>query len=400
MRIAIVRREFMPFGGAGIGTYAQNMTRAWAAAGHDVIVVTYPYPDLQSKAKALFPGVRFESVPAESFDGLPDFAGYARGVQEVLIRLGDAGVRFDYVEFPDYWAEGAAVLDDRNGVGDAVVGVRLHTPSRICATVNEHDARDEYLQQLIAREDGAIAKADMIVSPTRSLLEWVEREIPSVTQRPRAVVPNPFYPANLDDLGVSSTDARRRGDGVPDVLCFGRLERRKGVHVFVDAATHLLDAGVDARFRLIGGDTATAPGDTSMRDWLMERIPSRFRDAVVIEGARPRAELGEAITSARVCVFPALWDNFPNALVEALSLGTCCIGSAAGGIDEIIEPEKNGLLVRPGDVDDLAAALQRVLEDHDLCEQLAFAGPSRITELCNPVSIVDQMTRLISSLAS
>src|SRR4051812_13154333 len=231
MRIALVSREFAPFFGAGIGTYAAQMGAAWAAAGHEVHVVTGQHRGLLEAGAAFPPSMRFHTVrpaPARTRLGRVrrDFEAYTLGAREALRRL-HAMAPLDYIEFPDYWAEGLAALRSRRSRGEftgAIMGVRLHTPTRICRRLNREpgDAGAAALQEA---EEWSIRAADAVVSPTRPLLEMVEAEMGPLP-RIRRVVSYPFSSDSAGELLAGpAREADRAGD-VPVVLYFGRLEHR------------------------------------------------------------------------------------------------------------------------------------------------------------------------------
>lgn len=79
----------------------------------------------------------------------------------------------------------------------------------------------------------------------------------------------------------------------------------------------------------------------------------------------------ETLASSDVFVQPSLAESIPNATKEAQFLGIPAVGSDVGGIPEIIEHEKTGLLVPPGDAHALAAAVNRLLDDCKLAATLA-----------------------------
>ena len=78
-----------------------------------------------------------------------------------------------------------------------------------------------------------------------------------------------------------------------------------------------------------------------------------------------------AFAGARAAVLPSLWENLPHAAVEALAVGAPVVATAVGGVPEVIHDDENGLLVPPGDVAALAAALRRMLADDELHDRLA-----------------------------
>jgi len=175
------------------------------------------------------------------------------------------------------------------------------------------------------------------------------------------------------------------------VLYYGRLERRKGVELLVEAGTRLLDDGVDVRFVLIGGDTLTGPFGSPMAEHLRRLIGPTWRDRFTFERARPRADLGRAIRSATVCCFPSIWENFPFTCIESMMMGACVVASDAGGMGEMIRDGSSGLLFRSGCVESLERALRRAIRDGALRRRVRAGAPDRIRSLCDPGRIVGEM---------
>lgn len=410
MRVCLVSREVAPFYGAGIGTYAASMARALTEAGHEVHVLTEPHAGIDrpetwarhgARWRAWFGGVHFHVVPqAEVRRALggewPGFLRYSLAACEVLERL-HAAHQFDYVEFPEYWAEGLFALraKRRGEFGGVVMALRLHSPTDLCRELNDELTDEPEIASLVESEYEAMSLADTLVSPTRSLLEIVTGRLgPSAPAG--FVVPYPFF---CERPGVSEVE-----QGGPEirttVLFVGRLERRKGVELLVEAAQCLLRDGVDVRFRLIGGDTMTGPGRASMREWLASRIDARWRERFEMAGPAPRERVHAAMRGATVCCFPSLWENFPNVCLEAMSLGACVVGSDAGGMSEIIEDGASGLLFRSGDAGDLAAVLGRSIGDERLRRRISEMAPARVRALCHPGSIVRRVEAMVAGLAT
>lgn len=404
MRVCLVSREFAPFWGGGIGAYAAQMAVAWAAAGHTSHVVTLPHPGLAEDSPRLFPNVHFHTldVPPASPAVPLAFQRHAAAVRDTLDRL-HAAHPFDYIEFPDYWAEGHLALTaarTTHALAGATLSIRLHTPTHEARRFNAEPPGDAEIALLELAEDLAIRSADLLVSPTRSLLDLVTARL-GPCGRLRAVIPYPFDPASLAEFGAPSPDAPA-ATLAPTVLYFGRLERRKGVEVLVAAALRLLDQGTPASFTLIGGDTNTGPNGSSMRRYLESIIPERHRSRVRITGPRPRASLGPEIRAAAasggLCCFPSLWENFPNTCVEAMALGAPVVGSDAGGMAEIIEDGRSGVLFSSGDPESLAEAIRRILADPALRQRIAAAAPDRIADLCDPAGIVARTSWAVQML--
>jgi glycosyltransferase involved in cell wall biosynthesis len=82
-----------------------------------------------------------------------------------------------------------------------------------------------------------------------------------------------------------------------------------------------------------------------------------------------------------VCVLPVRKpEGLGNVLIEAMAMGKPLVGSAIGGIPEIIEDGKNGFLVEANDAGALAGALERLLADPALCRRMGQEGRRRFDE--------------------
>jgi len=410
MRVCLVSIEFAPFLGWGAGTYASLMSAAWAAAGHEVHVVT-GHAETVARGPALRPGVTFHRVDATGGDAaLPGYPcghmPHSMAVRAALKAL-HAASPLDYIEFPDVGAEGHASIVAKRTTGDfdgAVLGVRLHMTNQYIRSINGEPWEDRWFGVLRAMEAQAIAGADVLVAPCRAMLDVVRREIEGAAGRPGFVVPYAFDAGRLAELGVTgvmgagtSAGAGGGGDATPEVLYFGRLERRKGVHVLVEAALGLLRSGVDARFRFIGSDTPTGPGGRSMLGWLLARIEPALRGRFVFEARQaPRGEIGPAVARATVCCFPSVWENFPFACIEAMALGAAVVGSDGGGMAEMMEDGVSGVLFKAEDAGALEGALRRVLGDAGLRARLRAGAPGRIAAVCEPRRVAEMMERVVA----
>lgn len=403
MRIALVSREVSPFYGAGIGAYTTAMARAWAAAGHEVHLLTLPHAGLAEGAATILPDVHIHTLDTAA--GLAprmrfSFQKHAMAVLEAL-RILHRASPLDYVEFPDYGAEGSfAIAAHRTSTqfAGATMCVRLHTPTRECRNLNQEMWLDEEGATLEAAEDNAIYGADAVVSPSKSLLDLLRlRLFPTTPSALWTVVPYPFDAASLADLGANAA-ATVDPAPAPTVLYIGRLERRKGVDLLMEAARPALELGAHLRF--IGADTQTAPGQRSMLNHLRSRMPAGFEHAISFDGSLPRRQIGAAIHAATasggLCCFPSRWENYPNVCLEAMALGAPVLGSDAGGMSEIIQHESSGLLFRSGDIQDLSRGLTRMLQDSPLRARISTAAPHRIQAACDPRLVVERTMDVIA----
>ncbi len=156
-----------------------------------------------------------------------------------------------------------------------------------------------------------------------------------------------------------------------DILFVGRLVERKGVRILIDAVARLQDRGV----RL------TIVGDGPERSALEAAAgASGAAGAIEFKGFVSAANLHDYLAATDTLVLPALRDakgdveGLGVVLLEALALGKPVIASDSGGIRDIVQHEKTGLLVPPGDAEALARAIARYVENPEYARDLALAG--------------------------
>jgi glycosyltransferase involved in cell wall biosynthesis len=213
-----------------------------------------------------------------------------------------------------------------------------------------------------------------------------------------------FLPS--DNVAATSPSQRLR------VLFVGRVSPEKGVHLLVEAFAKIAPSIPNASLELVGGVGSLPPeflvglsGDPLVRDLerfynrdylsaLEEMIPAPLKDRVVFHGGVDHAALAAHYRGATVFAAASLSDAFPLPVVEAMGAGLPVVGSAVGGIPEAVVDGETGLLFEPGNVDALAAALKRMLDDGDLRQRMGAAGRARALQLFSWQAISDQISRV------
>ncbi|SOD99273.1 glycosyltransferase family 4 protein [Blastococcus haudaquaticus] len=104
-----------------------------------------------------------------------------------------------------------------------------------------------------------------------------------------------------------------------------------------------------------------------------------LRDAVRFTGSVPEAELVDLLQRATVVAIPSLYEGFSLPAIEAMACATPLVTTDAGALPEVVGT-KAGLRVRAGDVGELTAALEQVLDSPSLAEQLGRAGRRRVLD--------------------
>jgi glycosyltransferase involved in cell wall biosynthesis len=100
---------------------------------------------------------------------------------------------------------------------------------------------------------------------------------------------------------------------------------------------------------------------------LARDVPARVR---LISRLTP-AEVARLLDNSTLLAMSSASEGLPRVIMEAFVRGRPVVATRAGGIPDIVETGRNGVLVEPGDVEELASALVRVLEDRELAERLS-----------------------------
>lgn len=187
--------------------------------------------------------------------------------------------------------------------------------------------------------------------------------------------------------GIEKPDVGKTTDERPSVVAYiGRLNRWKGLEVFVDAIAAVAAKSPSARF-LIAGDPPAG------EEWRATALATSIAemglgDRVSILGfERDVPKLMERVS---IVVVPSIWpEPFGLVTLEAMRAGKAVIASAAGGSLDLIEPGRSGLLVPAGEPAALATAIGTLLDDSALRARLGAAARRRAQALFSADAFLD-----------
>jgi glycosyltransferase involved in cell wall biosynthesis len=180
-----------------------------------------------------------------------------------------------------------------------------------------------------------------------------------------------FLTTHTTDLAGFWLAGRQRTYGPAETLrivSVGRLIARKGNDRLIRAAAAATEAGAAVELRFVG----SGPEEERLRRLAAEL---GIDHAVRFDGFLDQAELPAAYAEADAFAFPTLRDVFGHVLVEAAAAGLPMLASTeAGATHDVIEHERNGLVVDPDDVAGIADAIVRLARDPALRERLGRAA--------------------------
>ena len=151
------------------------------------------------------------------------------------------------------------------------------------------------------------------------------------------------------------------------VLTICRLMVWKGVAGILEAVAKLPD---DVHLLIAGDGDMEEPWKQLARDL-------GIAERTTFLGNVPHAKIPRYVRASDVFVLNSRYEGLSHTLLEVLLLDTPMIASNVCGNPEVVEHEKNGLLVDPHDPEALARAIQRLLDDPELCARYVRAGRER-----------------------
>jgi len=185
----------------------------------------------------------------------------------------------------------------------------------------------------------------------------------------------------------------RRDLGLPvDAAVAGviaRLERQKGVVFFIRALPKVLQQIPNAHFIIAG--------DGPLRSMLYKEAAS-LNILSHLHFLGWREDIGRVLAALDVMVLPSLWEAFGIISLESMAMGVPVIASRVGGIPEVVRDRETGLLVPPGNSDELARAIISLLADPAYARRLGLQDIEWVSEHFSVTDIVQAHQRIYYDL--
>jgi len=198
-------------------------------------------------------------------------------------------------------------------------------------------------------------------------------------------VPPPCPPADAWAGPPPAGDARKH------LLAVGRLAREKGFDRLLDRFAELAPQHPDWDLWIAGEGPERAA-------LLRQRQQRGLEDRVELLGWQ--SEIAPWYRRADLFVLPSRYEGFPSALLEAMAAGLACVAiDCPSGPREILVPDRDGLLVPPQPASALYGALDRLMRDARLRQQLGEAARRRAAEFAWP-AMVDAYEDLLQAVAA
>ncbi|MQF86290.1 MAG: glycosyltransferase family 4 protein [SAR202 cluster bacterium] len=160
---------------------------------------------------------------------------------------------------------------------------------------------------------------------------------------------------------------KRKQSSTLTIGIIARLIPRKGHEIFFNAISNVDKKikGDWARVLVIGWGPLEKQ---------LQMLCSQLQINHIVEFLGDRHDVPELLEQMDTLTLPSYYEGFPIAIMEGMSTGVTVIATAVDGIPEIIEHEKNGLLIHPGNIEELERAIERVNASYELRTQLGRAA--------------------------
>ncbi len=248
------------------------------------------------------------------------------------------------------------------------ISITVHGPDEF------YDAERQYLTEKIIKSDFICCISHFARSQMAKLspyAHWHKFEVVRLGVDPKIFTPRAFV----------------KNPEVFEVICVGRLCPSKGQHVLVDAVKKLVEQGREIRLRIVGDGE-----DRNSLELQVQKLG--LQNQVVFEGAVNQNYICALYARADVFSIPSFAEGLPVVLMEAMSMEIPCVTTRIAGIPELIRNGKDGLLVAASDVDGIAEAIARLMDDSKLRYRLGKQARKRVIEYYNLQRNVKQLAEV------
>lgn len=387
MRIGLYTSNYPGVNGeGGIGTYTRHLAHGFSEMGQEVHVLT---PITESDATK--PEIQWDGPVAVHLTNTAHLPGVDRLIPGAgaVVRMNRAAHRLaqkhhlDIFEFANYEGVGAGFVFTRR----VPLAVRLSTSSAEAQAIDELPATRRSVWE--QRREGIQArKADVLITHSRAHQGAMAEELGINPERIHVVplcvdikppCPESYLPHTGDAQGHE-----------PTVVFVGRMEKRKGTVDLLQAIPPVLQKVPRARFVFIGKDRPHCPGERTHEQFIREELPPEVAARISLLGRLPDDAVDCWMQKASVFVAPSLYESFGLVFLEAMRWGTPVIGTCAGGIPEVVEDGKTGVLVPPSHPQALAEAITGLLLNQERRLSLGAAAKKRVHEYFTVSRLAEQ----------
>lgn len=404
MKIAILTNEYPPHIYGGAGVHVENLVRELVLAEEGM-----------HRIEVLCFGDQGERLPGLSVQGIDP--GYRFGFRDARVEklagtllrdlvMAGAPSGADIIHCHTWYTHFAGCLLKQLLRAPLVLTTHSLEPQRPWKEEQLGPAYrvSGWLEETAYRNaDGVIAVSNAMKADVQNLYGVPPEKVRVIHNGidPSVYAPN-RDPSVLQKYGINPEK--------PYLLFVGRITRQKGIMYLVDALSHIRE-GVQA---VLCAGTPDTPEIGRLMEQAVEKARGKTRNPIAwIPEFLPKEEMIALYSQAAVFVCPSIYEPFGLINIEAMACATPVVGSAVGGIPEIIVNGETGLLVpfeplgaedpepkRPAAFSrDLADAINRLLASPQLAREMGRRGRKRVEDVFSWKSVARQTLDFYRELA-
>ena len=387
MRIAILSYEYPPETGfGGIGTYSYYQSRALAKLGHDVHVFAGSTENGLTHTER--DGLKITRIKRQGwFHGALDSMRKRRawwaenrlttsfGAFEAFRHEHDKKP-FDFIEAPECGADSMMT----STLLQVPTAIKFHSPARLIMNIYDTPRIDREACAFV--EQLGINQAEVLTSCSGFLADEVATKMQE--QKPIHVIANGIDVEMFDhDDGIDVYEKYGLPKDKKLIFFANRMEERKGVHILQEMVQQTLAEYPNIAFVFGGRD---------LFGYMEKRLLPLVKDNGLSDrffylGQLDLPSVRACLKAASIFLIPSLWENCPYSCIEAMTAGRAIVSSDCGGMPELIEDHRTGLLAKNGDPDSFVKALREMIEDDSLAERCGAAARLEVVKRLTDVHI-------------
>ena len=367
MKVVMLTWEFPPRIVGGIARHCYNLSKALAKKGVEVHVVTLEFPGAPYYEE--IEGVHIHRIRLEM--GNPNFITWVLLFNHLMEKkvgmLRKSIGEFDIVHSHDWLTTIAGI------------NLKYNSPSTFILTLHslEHGRSGLHTADSLTIDSiewWGTYEAKYIISISGSL----KNEIVDHFKVPAGkifVIPNGIDIKKFD-VKVDCERVRAKygiGYGEKLILAVGRLVWRKGFQYLIEAMPIILSKHPNAKLVIVG--TGPMRGDLERKAF---EVGCRGR--IIFAGFLPDHELIALMKCADVLVIPSLYEPFGLVALEGMAAGVPVVVSKTGGLEQIVEHDKDGIWVYPGNPHSIAWGVDRILSDPEYAKWLVKNAREKVKQ--------------------
>ena len=368
MKICMLTWEFPPRIVGGIARHCLGLSKALVRENCDVHVVTLDFPGAPLYEDV--EGVKVHRTRIEM--GHPSFSVWAflfnHFIEKEVASL-SRDIGFDIIHIHDWLTAPSGIASKHYLHKPLVLTVHSTEIGRVQGLRSPDSYMIDGLEWWMTYE----AKRVIVVSDS---MKWELQNHFRLPQEKIDVIPNAVdivrYQKDIDREQVK----RRYGVGPYEklVLFMGRLVPQKGVEYLIWAVPSIVQSHAEARFIITG--------DGWSRNHLESLATSTGHgEKIRFVGFISDSDLVELTMSADVLVVPSIYEPFGIAALEGMAAGVPVVAGNVGGLAEIIEHERTGVLVYPRNAESIAWGVNRVLSDPEYSRWLTQNAKRKVQDI-------------------